>query len=231
MKKTTSNLILLNILFVVCLVISNVVTAKTWATGISIGGIPLTMPGAAICYAITFLMTDVIGELWGRKEANRTVLFGFAGQCLATILIVLTQYLPASSDFMQTCYEALLGTNWVFFIGSMVAYFVSQTWDVFIFHKIRNKWLEKHEDTKRGKWIWNNVSTMTSQIFDTVIFITISFGLGKYLGVEYALGFTPALGVMMLGQYVFKFIIAAFDTPFFYLLTRKSKREITDSDN
>ena len=70
MKKTTNNLILCNMLFAVSLVIANVVTAKTIETGIPLFGGTIQLPGAAVCYAITFLMTDVIGEIWGKKEAN-----------------------------------------------------------------------------------------------------------------------------------------------------------------
>lgn len=221
MKKTNSNLIGINMVFVVALVISNVVTAKLFATGINLFGTALTLPGAALCYAITFLATDVIGEIWGKKEANRTVRWGFVGQVLATLLIILTQYLPAADPEAQTAYERLLGQNWIFVIGSMVAYFASQSWDVFFFHKIRDKFIAKHGSTDGGRWIWNNASTMTSQIIDTVLFIGISFGIG--FGWFFDRAMWPSLFAMMLGQYALKFILAALDTPFFYLLTRRKE--------
>lgn len=221
MKKTNSNLIGINMVFVVALVISNVVTAKLFATGINLFGSPLALPGAALCYAITFLATDVIGEIWGKDEANRTVRWGFIGQVLATILIILTQKLPASDPEAQAAYDRLLGQNWIFVIGSMVAYFASQSWDVFFFHKIRDKYIAKHGNTAGGRWIWNNGSTMTSQIIDTVLFIGISFGIG------FGWLFDPQMHIsllsMMIGQYVLKFILAALDTPFFYLLTRRGR--------
>ncbi|MBQ1778719.1 MAG: queuosine precursor transporter [Acidaminococcaceae bacterium] len=221
MKKTNSNLIGINMVFVVALVISNVVTAKLFATGINLFGTALTLPGAALCYAITFLATDVIGEIWGKKEANRTVRWGFVGQVIATLLIILTQYLPAADPEAQTAYERLLGQNWIFVIGSMVAYFASQSWDVFFFHKIRDKFIAKHGSTDGGRWIWNNASTMTSQIIDTVLFIGISFGIG--FGWFFDRAMWPSLFAMMLGQYALKFILAALDTPFFYLLTRRKE--------
>ena len=223
MKKTNNNLMLLGMVFVTCLVISNVVTSKLWATGVSLFGIPVTLPGAAVCYAITFLSTDVVGEIWGKKQANVIVRWGFIGQLIASALILLTQYLPAADPAMQKSYEALLGQNWIFVIGSLVAYYVSQSWDVYFFHKIRDKYIAKHGSTKGGRWIWNNFSTMTSQIFDTVIFIGISFGIG--FGWFWNKAMWPTLGAMMIGQYVFKFILAALDTPFFYLLTRKASNE------
>lgn len=221
MKKTTNNLILCNMLFAVSLVIANVVTAKTIETGIPLFGGTIQLPGAAVCYAITFLMTDVIGEIWGKKEANVCVRWGFIAQVLATTLIIFTQKLPATSEEMQSSYDMLLGQNYIFVIGSLVAYFVSQSWDVWVFHKIRDKF---NKDPKK-RWIWNNASTMTSQIFDTVIFVGISFGFG--FGWLFKEEMCPALGAMMIGQYLLKFALAAIDTPIFYLLTRKRKGEVS----
>ena len=79
MRKTNENLILLNTLFATALIVSNVVTAKLFHTGITLFGINLVLPGAAVCYACTFLFTDVIGEIWGRAEASKSVMIGFAG--------------------------------------------------------------------------------------------------------------------------------------------------------
>ena len=223
MKKTEMNLSMLRMVFAVSLVISNVVTAKLIYTGITLFGSELTLPGAALCYAITFLMTDVIGEIWGKKEANKTVLLGFICQLIATGLIILTQYLPAASAETQEAYNTILGQNIIFVVGSMVAYFASQSWDVWFFHKVRDKYIAKHGTTKGGRWMWNNASTMTSQIIDTVLFIGISFGFG--FGWFFKPEMHGALAAMMCGQYVLKFILAALDTPFFYLLTRKRDGE------
>ena len=216
MKKTNSNLVLLSMLFAVSLVIANVVTAKLFDTGAFIFGIPVVLPGAAVCYAITFLMTDVIGEIWGKAAANKTVVFGIIAQTLATVLIIGTQFLPAVNPEMQSAYVMLLGQNWIFVIGSLVAYTASQMWDVWVFHAIRDKWIAKTGNTK-DRWIWNNLSTMTSQIIDTVLFIVISFGIG--FGWLFDSNMWPVLGAMLIGQYVFKFFLAILDTPIFYLLT------------
>ena len=222
LKKSDSLLHIITSIFMVSLVVSNVVTAKLWATGITLFGVPLTMPGAAVCYVFTFLATDIIGEIWGKKQANKTVLFGFIGQIFASLLILFTQYLPAANPESQEAYNTLLGQNWVFVIGSLVAYYISQSWDVWIFHRIRDKFIAKHGSTKGGRWIWNNASTMTSQIWDTVIFIGISFGLG--FGWFFQSEMLPTLFCMMLGQYVFKAILAALDTPIFYIVTSLVKK-------
>ena len=68
MKKNSSNLIILCMIFAVSLVISNVVTGKLIDIPINLFGGHIQLPGAALCYAVTFLMTDVIGEVWGKKE-------------------------------------------------------------------------------------------------------------------------------------------------------------------
>lgn len=218
MRKTEKNLSLLRMIFAVGLVISNVVTAKLVDLDLNLFGTKVLLPGAALCYAITFLMTDVIGETWGRKEANDTVLFGFVCQLLASVLIAFTQLLPTNDPSVQLAYETLLGTNYIFVAGSLVAYFASQLWDVYIFHRIRKACMARGGGTS-SRWIWNNVSTMTSQIIDTVLFIGISFGIG--FGWLFSSETLPALGAMMLGQYALKFVLALFDTPFFYALTRR----------
>ncbi len=103
-----------------------------------------------------------------------------------------------------------------FTAGSLLAYICSQSWDVFIFHKIKDWAKNKFGEDRYNKqrWLWNNGSTMTSQIIDTVIFVSIGFGIGLGIGGNDLIG-------LMIGQYCIKFVIALLDTPFFYLLTRK----------
>lgn len=112
----------------------------------------------------------------------------------------------------------------IFVAGSLCAYLASQTWDVEVFHFIRSKYLLRHGTTAGGRWLWNNGSTLTSQIWDTVIYAVISFGVG--------LGwlFTPEgrgrlLGVI-LGQYLLKACLALLDTPLFYFFTRRTKGSV-----
>lgn len=202
-KMPAAKMTLLYTIFVTSLVIANVVSNKVLQLG------PLQVPGAALCYCITFLCTDIIGELWGKSEANRAVRYGFICQCLASLLILLTQYLPAAAfaENVADAYVVLLGTNWRFFLASMTAYLVSQTWDVWLFHKL------KAQTEGKKKWLRNNLSTMTSQLLDTVIFISIAF-----------YGSVPNLWVMIVSQYVLKLILALLDTPIFYLCTRASDK-------
>ena len=211
-------------IFGVSLVISNVVTGKLIDIPINLFGSHIQLPGAAVCYAITFLMTDVIGEIWGKDEANQCVRWGFICQILASLLILLTQYLPAVDPSMQESYNALLGQNWIFVIGSLVAYFASQSWDVYVFHKIRDKMIAKNPNNYHQRWIWNNLSTLTSQIIDTVLFIGIAFGIGfKWL---FTPEMVPVFFATCIGQYLLKAILALLDTPIFYLLTKGSSKDV-----
>lgn len=226
MKKTNTNLMLCAMVFAVALVVSNVITAKTIQTGIPLFGSTILVPSAVICYCITFLMTDVIGEIWGRKEAQTVVFGGLGCQVIATVLIIIGEVLPAADPSMQVAYDMLLGQNAVFVIASMSAYLLSQSWDVFIFHRIRNHMLSSGS-TPQSRWIWNNASTMTSQIIDTVVFIGIAFGIG--FGWLFDPAMLPQLGAMMVGQYICKFVLAALDTPIFYLLTRKHHADLQET--
>lgn len=208
--------------FVVALVVSNIIAAKTVSTGMVIFGTNVIVPCAVICYFLTFLMTDVVGEVWGKEQAQQIVKWGFACQVIACALVALAQFLPASSQEMQTAYDMLLGQNIVFVIASLFAYLASQTCDVLIFHGLRSRFIEKDKGVK-WRWVWNNVSTMTSQAIDTVIYITIAFGLG--MGWVGDPSMVSVLLAMMLGQYLCKVVLAALDTPVFYLLTRSRRSD------
>lgn len=211
MRKTTENLNILTIIFIVSLVIANVITGKIIDTGITLFGQPLTIAGAIICYPICYLITDIVGEVWGKQEANKIVKYGFIGQVIATLIVFITTYTPYIDPAMQEAYTKLLGQNWVFVVGSLSAYLISQYLDVHIFHTLKDK--------GGAKWIRNNASTMTSQFVDTAVFITIAFGLGF----GWLFDNQIALMNMLIGQYLIKLIIAVLDTPIFYLLTKERR--------
>ena len=204
MKKTNENLVILITLFAISIVIANVTGARTITTGLHIGPIELALSGGAITYAVTFLCTDIIGEIF------------------ATACIMITGVFPATEAVMDNAYQTLLGQNWIFVIGSLSAYLVSQSWDVAVFHAIRDRYIAKHGSTKGGRWLWNNGSTITSQIWDTVIYAVISFGFG--LGwVHTHEGRMQLIGIII-GQYLLKACLALLDTPFFYFFTRNADR-------
>lgn len=220
MKKTDKNLYILYMVFAVMLVTANCVASKIFTTGINLFGAPVTLTSGALAYPFTFLCTDIIGEIWGKEKANIAVKGGFICQLFSTALIILVRYFPTTDAVVQESYVTLLGQNWVFVVASLVAYVCSQTIDVKLFHTIRDKYIKKHGSTKGGKWIWNNGSTMTSQLVDSVVYVLIAFGFG--FGWLFQDGMRLVLFNMILGQWLFKVALAALDTPLFYLFTRRS---------
>lgn len=221
MKKTINNLNLLYMVFAIGLVTANAIGAKIFTTGLSLFGAPITLTCGALAYPITFLCTDIISELWGKKEAQTAVKYGIVCQLIATAIIVIARYLPAVTTEQQEAYITLLGQNYMFVFASLVSYMCSQTWDVFVFHKIRDGYIRKHGSTKGGKWLWNNGSTMTSQLIDSILYAGIAFGIG--FGWLWTDGMQLMLFNMILGQWLIKVVLAALDTPFFYFFTRKSE--------
>ena len=183
-------------LFITGLLTSNILGSKI----IQIFG--LQMPSATIAYALTYLMTDVVGELYGKKEADRLVFLGFCSLIVSTLIIRLAIILPSPND--STSFNQIFNSTTRIIFGSLAGYIVSQTIDVFIFHKIR-------QISVKYKFIRNNVSTIISQFFDTVV---VSF-VGFY-------GVVPKISPLIWGVFLAKVILALLDTPFFYLLTRKS---------
>lgn len=214
MQKTMRNLIMLTTLFAAALLTSNIISSNGMIiTGFFLGDIQLLAPAAVLAYALTFLCTDVIGQVWGKKEASYAVICGLAAQIVCTLLIAATPIIFAPWFTGSDTYSALNSLGW-FTLGSLIAYCCSQTWDVFIFHKIKER-----VGNDKHRWLWNNASTMTSQIIDTVIFIGIGFGFGLGMAGAELVG-------LMIGQYCVKFCIAALDTPFFYLLTRNKNQTV-----
>lgn len=208
-----SNLLLLNCLFVTAIVTANLIASKVVVTGLCLNGEPITIPSVAINFCFAFLCTDIIGELYGKQEASKTVKYGFYCQLVMLTCVLCSIALPAYDKTFGEMYAKVLGQSFWFVCGSLVGYWCSQNWDVWIFHLIRDLF----QANPKHRWIWNNVSTITSQMIDTSLFITISFGIGldwlqdgKYM----------LLVNMIIGQYLLKVIIAILDTPFFYYFTK-----------
>lgn len=223
MKKTEQNLTYLYMLFSACFVVASCISSKSFATGIMLFGAPVNFTIGTVVSGITFLITDIIGELWGKKEANIAVTGGLICQIVCTAIIALCRYIPSSSVAMQEAYVMLLGQGWLFVLAGLASYLSGQYVDVAVFHAIRDKYIKKHGSTKGGKWIWNNVGTLTSQLIGSTAFVLVAFGLGQ--GWLFAPTMFIEMFNMILGMWVFKALIALVDTPFFYLLTRNSEQK------
>jgi uncharacterized integral membrane protein (TIGR00697 family) len=195
-----SKLLLITGLFVICLGAANILSA---AKLISIFG--FTIDAGIIAYPLTFLFTDVITEVWGKRTARSVVWVGFFANIVLMLLIWVGGLLPPSPEWQnQASYQTILGAVPRIVVASLTAYLISQHHDVFAFQFWRDK--------TQGRWLWlrNNLSTGVSQAIDTVVFGFIAF-----------YGIVPLsvlVGEIILAQYVIKVIVALLDTPFCYLL-------------
>ncbi len=170
-------------------------------------GYSFTASMGAILYSGIYFATDVLNEKFGREEANRAVMLGFVANIAVMItLLISIQFKPSeiagSALEVHNAISTLAGYSPTFVIGSLLAYLVSQRFDVWIFHKLKV--------ATKGKYLWlrNNVSTITSQALDTFLYAFVWVIAG-----EMSLG--VALGIA-LTKYIFKVIIAFIDTIFIY---------------
>jgi uncharacterized integral membrane protein (TIGR00697 family) len=201
------NIILLSGIFVTSLVTANLLGSKL----IEIFGIKVSV--GVFIIPVTFLVTDLLSELYGKEVAKRTVVTGIVIQLYALVLVWLGGLIPSLPERnLDPAYQAMFSLTPNMIMASIIAYCISQSLDVRIYHWIKNKTQNKH------LWLRNNGSTLIAQLVDTSIFVTI------FLFQE--LTFIERLETII-GIYFFKVTLAALDTPFVYLgvyfLDRKGK--------
>jgi uncharacterized integral membrane protein (TIGR00697 family) len=156
-----------------------------------------------IVYASNFFATDILSEYYGKRDAKKAVWLGFSMLIVATIWMqIALLFRPSPDDFSQEHLRSVFSMMPRIAFASLTAYILAQLHDVWAFHFWKEKTKGKH------LWLRNNASTMVSQLIDSVAFTTLAF-----LGTVDAKTFWSIL----LTTYLFKFIVAAFDTPFMYL--------------
>ena len=183
--------------FVAMILISNVLANKMVVFAYWV------VPAGIIAYSVSFFITDIINEFYDRKKAQKAVWIGFLINIILVILVYIAiQWEPASFWKNQEQFKLILGNTWRIVLGSLVAYLISQNHDIWSF----NFWKKK----TNGKYLWlrNNISTITSQILDTLVFVFIAF-----------YGLFP-LTSLIIGLIIVKIIIALLDTPFIYLVKK-----------
>jgi hypothetical protein len=203
-------------LFVTALVTAQLTAAKLLLFelpfSLPVTGAALVLPGAAVGYALTFFASDCYAELYGKRAAQVMVNVGFGMNFVMLALVYSTIAAPAVPDqaVAPSTYAAVLAQSANVTLGSLVAYVVSQNWDVLVFHRIRELTDGRH------LWLRNVGSTATSQAIDTVLFVFVGFVLApSVLGI----GRPTPVGVavsLVVGQYLLKLLIAVCDTPFVY---------------
>lgn len=174
----------------------------------------LAVTGGNALYGACFLSTDLISEHYGKKKAKEAVNLGFGAM---VIFLIFTQVLLAFNvndyDFAQGSLTTLFGVTPRIILGSLLAYFVSQRVDIWLFEKIKN--------ATGGKFLWlrNNGSTMISQLLDTLIFTAVGLTTFSFLNIDGVIPY-DIFWENVLFTYIVKVTVAAIDTPFLYLSRR-----------
>ncbi len=161
-----------------------------------------------VLYASTFLVTDILSEKYGKKDAARAVAYSFTIMVLwmlGTQMILL--FTPNANDYISESLNVVFGLVPRITIASLIGFVCSQNFDVFLYHFIWSKTGNNSEKL----WLRNNGSTLTSQAVDTVIFTTLAFWGTYPTNVFFSIMFTT---------YLFKAVVALLDTPFIYLARR-----------
>jgi queuosine precursor transporter len=202
-------------LFVTALVTAQLTAAKILEFvvpfSLPVTGNALVLPGAALAYALTFFASDCYAELFGKRAAQRLVNVGFVMNFVMLALVWSTIAAPAAQSSVDPAkFRTVLGASTPVVVGSLLAYLVSQNWDVIAFHRIRELTDGAH------LWARNIGSTASSQAIDTVIFVGVAFYVfPRYVGVGVVLPGDLILALVV-GQYIMKLLIAVFDTPLVY---------------
>lgn len=195
--------LILAALFIASLVASNLIFQKFfywepfgwYRFEISVGILP---------YPITFLITDILSEIYGKKKANQVVIAGIFASFFSMIIIIIADFAPAidSSPVNDEVFHQVFGVSPLAVFASMIAYLIAQFIDIRIFHFWKKQTNGKH------LWLRNNFSTFASQFMDTftVLFLLCSFHI---------LPWTIFTSLLISG-FLFKVLIAALDTPVLY---------------
>lgn len=191
-------------LFIASLVVSNLIFQKffywdffgIYTFEISVGILP---------YPITFLITDVISEVYGKQKANQVVTAGIFASVFSLLIVYGADYVPATpwSPIDNALFTTVFGATGIAVMASMTAYLLAQYIDIQLFHFWKKLTKGKH------LWLRNNFSTFLSQFVDTfsVLFLLCTFNKIQW----------DLFGALLLSGFLFKVLVAACDTPFLYL--------------
>jgi uncharacterized integral membrane protein (TIGR00697 family) len=156
-------------------------------------------------YPITFLITDIISEVYGKKKANQVVTAGIFASFFSLLIVYAASAVPATSwsPIGDSLFDQVFGATAIAVFASMMAYLLAQYIDIQLFHFWKR--------LTKGKYLWirNNFSTFTSQFVDTFSVLLLLCSFGK---IEWKL-----FGALLLSGFLFKVLVAALDTPILYL--------------
>ena len=175
-----------------------------------------------VCFAVTFLITDILSENEGKKEANKAVAIGIF---TSLFFIAITQswmlYTPSESDWVMPSISTVFSNTARTMIASLGVYVISQLFDVQLYHAWWKLTEKLSKDKNKFLWLRNNGSTLISQILNTALFTLFAFW-GIYDG--------ETLKNIMISSYMIFIVTSLCDTPFIYL-SRLVKRARTNKEN
>jgi len=191
-------------IFVICLVIANITGAMLFSVSLPGVAEPLLLSSGVIPFPVTFILTDLLNEFYGKEGARFVTWVGFGMCVLTAILLMIAGILPVDSHTLipKSAFMVVANQYMGMFIASLVAYLFGQLLDIQVFHLLRT--VTKH----RFIWFRATGSTVASQLFDSVIVNCIAFW-----------GQMPLHDILRVsfGDYTWKFIIAVGITPLLYL--------------
>lgn len=191
----------------IAVIIANLQVVKT----VELFGLTSTLGN--IVYATSFLVTDILSENYGKDEAKRAVWVGFFAILVMTLFMnIALWFVPAASDFSQEPLSAIFTLMPRIALGSLAAYIISQRHDVWAYSFWRSRFPQNSQI-----WIRNNLSTMVSQLIDSLVFVLIAF---------WGVFELPVLIDILITTYVMKWLVAAADTPFIYWAKRIRERKL-----
>ena len=199
----------LGALFITSLVVSNLIFQKFFywhPFDVEIFGSKLFEISVGILpYPITFLITDLISEIYGKKRANDIVIAGIFASLFSVGIILVADYVPATSwsEINDSTFKNVFSKTIIAVASSMITYLFAQFVDIQVYHFWKRLTKGKH------LWLRNNFSTWFSQLVDTVCIITLLCYFGVIPWENY-------YGLIISG-FLFKVLVAFFDTPFLYL--------------
>jgi len=202
--------IILTSLFIAALITCNLIANKF--VTIDLGFKTFIVSAGILPYPITFLITDILSEIYGRKITNRVVMSGFFASMMVLFFLWLGSQpnALASSPVNNETYDTVFRNAWRVMAASMIAYLSAQFLDVKLFHFWKNLTKGKH------LWLRNNASTVGSQLVDTTLVICVLF-IGEWS--------TAAIVQAIIDGWTFKMLCAFIDTPIFYLSSSYLKQK------
>ncbi len=171
-------------------------------------------------FAATFLATDILSEIYGKKEASKGVLAGiFTSLTFILLSFFWVHYMPAESDWASGFVRGLFTNTPRMLLSSLIAYAISESIDVFLYHAWWNLTEKKTGSRTKMLWFRNNFSTLISQFVNIVI-----FNFGAFLGIY---SFKELVAITW-ACYVIYIITSLLDTPFVYIARKIANKNVKD---